>query len=78
MASRPGHPLEIHCLDRPRRGRDMIQARLLLGVKDVTMALPQCAEWLDARYSWHLSPIMIIFRCFGPIEADYTRGLDFV
>ena len=66
MASRSALPLEGHCLDRLGHGRGMNQARLLLDVKDVTMALPLCAEWLDALRSWQLLSITIISRCFGP------------
>jgi hypothetical protein len=46
MASRSALPLEIYCLDRLSHGRGMSQARLHLSVKDVTLTLPVCAEWL--------------------------------
>jgi hypothetical protein len=67
MASRPAHPLDIHCLYRLSYGRGVTQARLLLRLKDVTMPLPLYAKWLNAHRSWTSLPIIIIHRGIGPL-----------
>jgi hypothetical protein len=67
MASRPAHPLDTYCLDRLSYGRGMIQARLLLRLKDVTMPLPLYVKWLNAHRSWTLVPLIIIQRGIGPL-----------
>jgi hypothetical protein len=67
MASRSAHPLDIYCLYRLGYGRGVIQARLLLRLKGVTIPLPLYAKWLNAHRPWTLLPLVIIHQGIGPL-----------